>query len=132
MAGGIKGDDSDLRCEAMIGAIMPADKPDPGLPEQSTPPSPHLLGIDYDEKLTFRHNLAAATGGSPDVYGEIISARCHGVVFAEDIPPNQFTILRWLSERDPQGLSQRTLADLIGIQACQCRSRQEPFDLLGA
>ena len=33
------------------------------------------------------------------------------------ITPNQFSILRWLSESDPQGLSQRTLADLTASDA---------------
>jgi len=33
------------------------------------------------------------------------------------ITPNQFSILRWLSESDRQGLSQRTLADLMASDA---------------
>jgi DNA-binding MarR family transcriptional regulator len=33
------------------------------------------------------------------------------------ITPNQFSILRWLSESDPRGLSQRTLADLMASDA---------------
>jgi DNA-binding MarR family transcriptional regulator len=30
-----------------------------------------------------------------------------------DITPDQFSILRWLSEGDPEGLTQRTLTDLM-------------------
>jgi DNA-binding MarR family transcriptional regulator len=33
------------------------------------------------------------------------------------ITPFQFSILRWLSESDPEGLSQRTLADLMASDA---------------
>lgn len=34
-----------------------------------------------------------------------------------EITPNHFTALRWLSENEPRGLSQRQLADLMAIDA---------------
>jgi len=49
------------------------------------------------------------------------------------ITPNQFSILRWLSETDPQGLSQRTLADLMASDAntiSSTLSRMEPRRLI--
>ena len=34
-----------------------------------------------------------------------------------ELTPDQFSILRWLSEGDPRGLTQRTLADLMASDA---------------
>lgn len=49
------------------------------------------------------------------------------------ITPDQFSILRWLSEGDPQGMTQRALTDLMASDAntiTSTLSRMEKADLI--
>ena len=49
------------------------------------------------------------------------------------ITPDQFSILRWLSEGDPQGMTQRALTDLMASDAntiTSALSRMEKADLI--
>jgi DNA-binding MarR family transcriptional regulator len=76
--------------------ILPPDMPDPVLLPESTPAgAPKRLPV----------LLRRAWYGLNQAFRQRISHL--------GLTPDQFSILRWLSEGDPQGLTQRTLTDLM-------------------